>query len=103
MSKKNDVLTKMLDYGILMVLIILIIFFSVASSNFLSINTCMTILKQVSITGITSVGMCYVILTGGIDLSVGSIAAFLLSQVDENRGFVSDGTGKQHGAGIERN
>ena len=28
MSKKNDVLTKMLDYGILMVLIILIIFFS---------------------------------------------------------------------------
>ena len=34
----------------------------------------MTILKQVSITGITSVGMCYVILTGGIDLSVGSIA-----------------------------
>ena len=27
MSKKNDVLTKMLDYGILMVLIILIIFF----------------------------------------------------------------------------
>lgn len=57
MSKKNDVLTKMLDYGILMVLIILIIFFSVASSNFLSINTCMTILKQVSITGITSVGM----------------------------------------------
>lgn len=74
MSKKNDVLTKMLDYGILMVLIILIIFFSVASSNFLSINTCMTILKQVSITGITSVGMCYVILTGGIDLSVGSIA-----------------------------
>lgn len=38
MSKKNDVLTKMLDYGILMVLIILIIFFSVASSNFLSIK-----------------------------------------------------------------
>lgn len=34
MSKKNDVLTKMLDYGILMVLIILIIFFSVASSIF---------------------------------------------------------------------
>ena len=46
MSKKNDVLTKMLDYGILMVLIILIIFFSVASSNFLSINTCMTILTK---------------------------------------------------------
>ena len=46
MSKKNDVLTKMLDYGILMVLIILIIFFSVASSNFLSINTCMTILNR---------------------------------------------------------
>lgn len=75
MNKKNDIVTKVLDYGILMVLVILIFVFSLASSNFLTVNTLMTILKQVAISGITSVGMCYVILTGGIDLSVGSIAA----------------------------
>lgn len=73
-DKKNDLVSKLLDYGILIVLVVLIIIFSAASDNFLSINTFMTILKQVSITGITSVGMCYVILTGGIDLSVGAIA-----------------------------
>lgn len=36
-------------------------------------------------------------------LVIPDILHFFLSQVDENRGFVSDGTGKQHGAGIERN
>lgn len=74
-NKKNDIVTKILDYGILMVLVTLIFVFSLASGNFLTVNTLMTILKQVAISGITSVGMCYVILTGGIDLSVGSIAA----------------------------
>lgn len=74
MKKKNDLLTNVLDYGILIVLFVMIIVFSIASSKFFSMNTLITILRQVSITGITSVGMCYVILTGGIDLSTGSIA-----------------------------
>lgn len=74
-AKKYDALSVLLEYGILLVLLFLIIIFSALSSNFLSVNTLVTILKQISITGITSVGMCYVILTGGIDLSVGSIAA----------------------------
>lgn len=73
--KKTGFLATILDYGILLVLAVLIIFFSIASGNFLTMNTLITILRQVAITGITSVGMCYVILTGGIDLSVGSIAA----------------------------
>ncbi len=74
MKKKNDLLTPILDYGILIVLLVLIAVFSVASSNFFTMNTLITILRQVAITGITSVGMCYVILTGGIDLSTGSVA-----------------------------
>ena len=73
-AKKHDTLSVLLEYGILLVLLFLIVVFSVLSSNFLSVNTLMTILKQVSITGIASIGMCYVIMTGGIDLSVGSIA-----------------------------
>jgi ribose/xylose/arabinose/galactoside ABC-type transport system permease subunit len=66
--------TFLLDYGIVGVLILLLIIFTFASDNFLRVNTIFTILKQISITGIVSIGMCFVILTGGIDLSVGSIA-----------------------------
>lgn len=88
-DKRNDVVNKLLDYGILIVLIVLIIVFSIASKNFLSVNTFMTILRQVAITGITSVGMCYVILTGGIDLSVGSIAGLtaVIAAISMENGF----------------
>ena len=74
MKKNKQIVNLLLEYGIAVVLLLLIIIFATQSSNFLSVNTVMTILKQVSITGIISVGMTFVILTGGIDLSVGSIA-----------------------------
>ncbi|RGY96465.1 ABC transporter permease [Clostridium sp. AM58-1XD] len=74
MKRNRQIINILLEYGIAVVLLLLLIIFSAASSNFLSVNTVMTILKQVSITGIISVGMTFVILTGGIDLSVGSIA-----------------------------
>jgi ribose transport system permease protein len=43
--------------------------------NFLSISNIPNLLEQMSIVGIVAVGMTFVILTGGIDLSVGSILA----------------------------
>lgn len=55
--------------------IILCLFFSVASQEFLSMNNISNIIRQVSINGILAVGMTFVILTGGIDLSVGSVMA----------------------------
>src|SRR5699024_630341 len=55
--------------------IILCIFFSVASQEFLSMSNLSNIVRQVSINGILAVGMTFVILTGGIDLSVGSVMA----------------------------
>lgn len=64
----------LLDYGIVLILFLLIAIFSFASSNFFSFGTVTTILRQVSIIGIISVGAAFVILTAGIDLSVGSIA-----------------------------
>lgn len=72
--KKNKYLDIFLNYGMIVVTIIMIIIFSVASENFLKMNTLWTILRQVAITGIIAVGMTFVLLTGGIDLSVGSIA-----------------------------
>ncbi len=75
-DKKNKTLYLwLLDYGIvLMILLLLILIFSIASSNFFSFGTLTSILRQVSIIGIISVGAAFVILTAGIDLSVGSVA-----------------------------
>lgn len=74
-TKKNKAFVLfLLDYGILVALIVMVAIFSVASKNFFRTNTMFTILKQVSITGIVCIGQTLVMLTGGIDLSVGSIA-----------------------------
>ena len=45
------------------------------SPNFLTVNNLMNVLRQVSINALIAFGMTFVILTGGIDLSVGSILA----------------------------
>ena len=68
--------TKKIDwskYGIFIALVLLILVFSLAEHAFLKINNIFNILRQVSIVGICAVGMTMVILTGGMDLSVGSV------------------------------
>jgi ribose transport system permease protein len=57
-------------------LILLMIFFSVTSEYFLSVSNFLTIGLQTSIIGIIALGMTFVIITSGIDLSVGSTVAF---------------------------
>ncbi|WP_439257932.1 ABC transporter permease [Lonepinella sp. BR2271] len=61
--------------GIALVLFFMIIGMSLSSDAFLSTNNILNILLQVSVICVISVGMTFVILTGGIDLSVGSIVA----------------------------
>ena len=61
------------SYGIIFVLILLIAVFACLSDRFLMPNNIFNILRQSSIVGIISVGMTFVMLTGGIDLSCGSI------------------------------
>ncbi|WP_396232416.1 ABC transporter permease [Fredinandcohnia sp. QZ13] len=55
--------------------LVLCIFFSFAADSFLTTDNISNIIRQVSINGILAVGMTFVILTGGIDLSVGSVMA----------------------------
>ncbi|PZX10849.1 monosaccharide ABC transporter membrane protein (CUT2 family) [Palleronia aestuarii] len=59
----------------LLTLFALVIGFGLASSAFLSVNNGLTILLQTSVIGILGIGMTMVIITGGIDLSVGSVLA----------------------------
>lgn len=56
-------------------LIVLCIFFSVASPHFLSANNLLTVALQTSIIAIVAIGQTFVIIKAGIDLSVGSIVA----------------------------
>ncbi len=64
------------SYGIIFVLVALIIVFASLSNRFLLPDNIFNILRQVSIVGIISVGMTFVMLTGGIDLSCGSVVGF---------------------------
>ncbi|MFM0092060.1 ABC transporter permease [Paraburkholderia sediminicola] len=62
-------------YGIVAVLIVLCIVLSFANQYFLTLGNIADILRQTSINGILAVGMTYIVLTAGIDLSVGSTLA----------------------------
>ncbi|MEH1903626.1 MAG: ribose ABC transporter permease [Nostoc sp.] len=61
--------------GILPILVIICILFAFLSPNFLTGGNIVNILRQASINIVLATGMTFVILTGGIDLSVGSILA----------------------------
>lgn len=62
-------------YGILIALIVACIFLTFANEYFLTGRNLLNVLRQTSINGILAIGMTFVILTRGIDLSVGSIVA----------------------------
>jgi len=56
-------------------LALMVIALSVASPNFLTVDNTLNVLRQISINLCLSLGMTLVILSGGIDLSVGSVLA----------------------------
>lgn len=64
-----DIIKK---YGIYLALIILMVFFSVVTNSFLKPDNLFNVARQISMLGIAAVGMAFVLLLGGIDLSIGS-------------------------------
>ena len=64
------------QFGIVLALVIIALALGLSNENFLTANNLANVLRQVSINGILAVGMTFVIVTGGIDLSVGSLLAF---------------------------
>ncbi|MEF2070396.1 ribose ABC transporter permease [Consotaella sp. CSK11QG-6] len=61
--------------GMLPVLVLLAIGFEIMSGRFLAWNNLSIVMQQASVNTVLAAGMTFVILTGGIDLSVGSILA----------------------------
>lgn len=76
-SKKNTNIKELLvEYKSLVGLVILIAVVGILSPSFFTVPNLLNVLRQTSINGVIAAGMTFVILTGGIDLSVGSILAF---------------------------
>ncbi|SQB89866.1 ribose transport system permease protein rbsC [Clostridium tetanomorphum] len=73
MSK--DIKNILLKYKSLFGLVLLCLIISIITPRFLNVINIMNVLTQVSVNAILAIGMSFVILTGGIDLSVGSTLA----------------------------
>ncbi|WP_372630145.1 ABC transporter permease [Cohnella sp.] len=65
----------MRKYGLIAILLGAVVILSLVSDTFLTVTNLMNVLRQVSINGILAVGMTFIILTAGIDLSIGSLMA----------------------------
>ena len=72
-GKLGDVLRK---GSPILIFLVLFIVLSILSPNFLTWSTIMNILRQSAVLGILAVGQALVIMSGGIELSVGAMMAF---------------------------
>ncbi|QCX33195.1 ribose ABC transporter permease [Caloramator sp. E03] len=72
MDKLKSVIIK---FKSLIGLLALCVIISIITPRFLNVNNLLNVLTQVSVNAVIAIGMSFVILTGGIDLSVGSILA----------------------------
>ncbi len=72
-------------YAMFTVLVVIFIVFSIATPAFLQVSNLLDLTRQASMLGVAAVGMTFVVLLGGIDLSIGSqisminvVTAFLM-------------------------
>ena len=73
--KKTSFVTFISSQGVLIALALLILFGWLRYDNFLGLFNITSVLRYNSMFALVSLGMCFVIMTGGIDLSVGATAA----------------------------
>lgn len=75
MKNNSKVMAYMQDFGVFIALALLVVVISIISPEFRTGDNFLSLLRQSSINGLIAFGMTCVILTGGIDLSVGSVLA----------------------------
>ena len=76
--KSSDLGVLMGRFGVLFGFIILVIVSTILNPRFLTSTNILNVVRQISIFGIIAIGQTFVILIGGIDLSVGSILALVV-------------------------
>jgi ribose/xylose/arabinose/galactoside ABC-type transport system permease subunit len=67
--------TRFHEMNIFLVLIVLIISLAIINNRFLSFGNITNLLRSTSMIGVVAIGMTFIIISGGIDLSVGSVLA----------------------------
>ena len=72
----EGVMGRILKFRSFIGLIVLCLILSFITPRFLTVSNLLNVLTQISVNAVIAIGMTFVILTGGIDLSVGSILAF---------------------------
>ncbi len=75
-AQQRDIVQTIATYAAPLFLLLLIATFAILEPRFLSPLNLFNVLRQVSISGLIALGMTFVIITAGIDLSVGSLMAF---------------------------
>ena len=76
--KPKRVLDALIRYGLLLVLAAVVVFFSIAEPAFLRVNNLFIILQSVSIVALLALGVTLTMAVGGLDLSIGAVAAMSL-------------------------
>ncbi|WP_220735202.1 ribose ABC transporter permease [Leuconostoc inhae] len=74
-KENKSLMSKVSGLGPVLALVVLALLTTAMNPSFLDPNNLLNLLRQVSINGLIAFGMTFVILTGGIDLSVGAILA----------------------------
>ena len=93
----HDLLHSRPNLGPAAVLILAIVVFSIVSDNFLATNNVSLVLQQVTVVATLAVGQTIIILTAGIDLSVGAIAvlsSIVMAKLSAEHGLA--GTARTH-------
>ena len=75
LMESKKIINRMQDFGALIALFVLVVLIGIISPEFRTIGNFLSLLRQSSVNGLIAFGMTCVILTGGIDLSVGSVLA----------------------------
>jgi galactofuranose transport system permease protein len=98
---KNSIASFFASQGVLIALALLILFGWLRYDNFLGLFNISSVLRYNSMFALVALGMCFVIMTGGIDLSVGSTAALgsVVSAIASPYGTIA-GTLAGVGAGL---
>lgn len=73
-SLRTSALNFLSDFSTVLVVVALFLFFGFSSQRFFLTDNIFNIMKQMSVVGVAAIGMTLVVLIGGIDLSVGSVA-----------------------------
>jgi ribose transport system permease protein len=72
-NRMGSILKKNMPF---LILVFLVVLFSFIAPNFMTLGNLRTLIRQISFAGISAVGLIFVMISGGIDLSIGSQIVF---------------------------